>query len=178
MRRSCRCALLRVEVGPAESCSSIGALARLQIARGWRGRGCPTCKAPPGEGCTTPSGREASHIHAARLRPGVAVNLLSTFGDERAVEQALFGSFAVRVPIGGDASSAEMFRQQDGFWMRDGQPLATRVSVLESPALSSGRLPRNGRVFAQPMGGSPAGNSHPRPAARKRYDGPRRVPGY
>lgn len=44
--------------------------ARLHIARGWRGRGCPTLKAPPGESCTTPSGREASHIHAGRLRPG------------------------------------------------------------------------------------------------------------
>jgi hypothetical protein len=67
----------------------------------------------------------------------MAVNLLSSFADERAVEQALFGSLAIRVPIGGDASAAETFRQQDGFWMRDGQPLATRVSaVLEGPALS------------------------------------------
>jgi hypothetical protein len=75
-------------------------------------------------------------------RPGlpivVAVNLLTSFGDERAVEQALFGSLAIRVPIGGDASAAETFRQQDGFWMRDGQPLATRVSaVLERPALTT-----------------------------------------
>jgi hypothetical protein len=67
----------------------------------------------------------------------VAVNLLSTFGDEGAVEQALFGSLAIRVPIGGDPTSAETFRQQDGFWMRDGQPLATRVSaVLEGPGIS------------------------------------------
>ena len=67
----------------------------------------------------------------------VAVNLLSTFGEERAVEQALFGSLAIHVPIGGDPTSAETFRQQDGFWMRDGQPLATRVSaVLEGPGLS------------------------------------------
>ena len=67
----------------------------------------------------------------------VAVNLLSTFGDQRAVEQALFGSLAIRVPMGADTSSAETIRQQDGFWMREGQPLATRVSaVLEGPALS------------------------------------------
>jgi hypothetical protein len=66
----------------------------------------------------------------------VAVNLVSSFGDERAAEQALFGSFAIRAPIGGKASSAETFRQQDGFWMRRGRPLATRVSaVLEGPAL-------------------------------------------
>jgi hypothetical protein len=41
----------------------------LHAARGWRERRCPTCKAPPGESCTTPSGCEASSVHAARLRP-------------------------------------------------------------------------------------------------------------
>jgi hypothetical protein len=43
---------------------------RLHVARGWRERVCPTCKAPPGEECTTPSGRTAARIHEARLRPG------------------------------------------------------------------------------------------------------------
>jgi hypothetical protein len=42
----------------------------LHVARGWRGRSCPTCNALPGEPCRTPSGREASRIHHARLRPG------------------------------------------------------------------------------------------------------------
>jgi hypothetical protein len=42
----------------------------LHVARGWRARSCPTCKALPGEPCRTPSGREASRIHQARLRPG------------------------------------------------------------------------------------------------------------
>ncbi|MGN6866951.1 MAG: zinc finger domain-containing protein [Solirubrobacteraceae bacterium] len=42
----------------------------LHIARGWRARSCPTCKALPGEPCRTPSGREASRIHQARIRPG------------------------------------------------------------------------------------------------------------
>jgi len=42
----------------------------LHVARGWRGRSCPTCKALPGDPCRTPSGREASRIHQARLRPG------------------------------------------------------------------------------------------------------------
>jgi hypothetical protein len=41
----------------------------LHVARGWRARSCPTCKALPGEPCRTPSGREASRIHDARLRP-------------------------------------------------------------------------------------------------------------
>ncbi len=44
-------------------------VARLHVARGWRGRRCPTCKAVAGERCTTPSGRDASQTHAARLRP-------------------------------------------------------------------------------------------------------------
>lgn len=43
---------------------------RLHIARGWRARRCPTCKVPAGEPCRTPSGREASRTHEARLRPG------------------------------------------------------------------------------------------------------------
>ena len=40
------------------------------MARGWRERPCPTCNALPGDPCRTPSGREASRPHAARLRPG------------------------------------------------------------------------------------------------------------
>ena len=42
----------------------------LHVARGWRARPCPTCKAAAGEPCRTPSGREASRTHEARLRPG------------------------------------------------------------------------------------------------------------
>jgi hypothetical protein len=44
--------------------------APLHVARGWRARSCPTCKALPDERCRTPSGRESSRIHQARLRPG------------------------------------------------------------------------------------------------------------
>ena len=42
----------------------------MHAARGWRERPCPTCKALPGDPCHTPSGREASQPHTARLRPG------------------------------------------------------------------------------------------------------------
>jgi hypothetical protein len=42
----------------------------LHVARGWRERSCPSCGAWPGEACRTPSGREASRPHTARLRPG------------------------------------------------------------------------------------------------------------
>jgi hypothetical protein len=44
--------------------------ASLHVARGWRARRCPTCKAWPAELCHTPSGCEASGTHVARLRPG------------------------------------------------------------------------------------------------------------
>ena len=37
---------------------------------GLAGAACPTCKALPGDPCHTPSGREASRPHTARLRPG------------------------------------------------------------------------------------------------------------
>ena len=43
---------------------------RIHVARGWFERSCPTCKAAAGERCATPTGREASRVHAARLRPG------------------------------------------------------------------------------------------------------------
>jgi hypothetical protein len=42
----------------------------LHVARGWRERSCPACGSPAGEACKTPRGREASRVHAARLRPG------------------------------------------------------------------------------------------------------------
>ena len=45
---------------------------RMHVARGWRERSCPTCKASAGDPCRTPSGREASQVHSARLRPGRA----------------------------------------------------------------------------------------------------------
>jgi hypothetical protein len=37
------------------------------VARGWRERRCPTCKSGPEEPCRTPSGRESSRPHTARL---------------------------------------------------------------------------------------------------------------
>jgi len=42
----------------------------MHCARGWRQRTCPTCRSQPEEPCRTPTGREASRPHAARLRPG------------------------------------------------------------------------------------------------------------
>jgi len=42
----------------------------IHLARGWRYRRCPTCRALPDEPCRTPSGREAARPHTARLRRG------------------------------------------------------------------------------------------------------------
>lgn len=42
----------------------------LHVARGWRERSCPSCGVWPGDPGRTPSGREASGPHTARLRPG------------------------------------------------------------------------------------------------------------
>jgi hypothetical protein len=43
---------------------------KLHVARGWLERPCPMCKATAGDRCSTPTGREASRVHTARLRPG------------------------------------------------------------------------------------------------------------
>jgi hypothetical protein len=61
-----RCTLWRWGRG---SHGRAGPLARLHVARGWLERLCPTCKALPSERCSTPTGREASQTHVARLRP-------------------------------------------------------------------------------------------------------------
>jgi hypothetical protein len=58
----------RWRCGPGTRGQAVPA-AHLHVAPGRLERPCPTCKAPPGERCLTPTGREASRIHAARLRP-------------------------------------------------------------------------------------------------------------
>jgi hypothetical protein len=65
----------------------------------------------------------------------VAVNLISSFG-EPAAETALFGSYAIQIPLDG-SSAGQTIRNQDEFWMRNGKPLGTRVSaVLEGRSLN------------------------------------------
>ena len=66
----------RCSAGPGRRCrvdfgvKRRGPAPRLHIARGYRKRRCPTCKAYPGEPCRTPSGRDTSRPHEARLRSG------------------------------------------------------------------------------------------------------------
>jgi predicted nucleic acid-binding Zn ribbon protein len=55
----------------------------LHAARGWRQRSCPACKAPADELCKTPTGRQASQPHAARLAPGRR----ELFADEQVWEE-------------------------------------------------------------------------------------------
>lgn len=45
---------------------------RVHVARHWLDCSCPACRAAPGEPCRTPSGAQATMIHAARLRPSKA----------------------------------------------------------------------------------------------------------
>jgi len=45
---------------------------KVHVTRHWLDRSCPTCRAAPGEPCRTPSGAQATSIHAARLRPSRA----------------------------------------------------------------------------------------------------------
>ena len=42
----------------------------MHLSRGWRQRPCPTCHALSGEPCHTPSNRQASRPHSARLYAG------------------------------------------------------------------------------------------------------------
>ncbi len=71
----------------------------MHVARGWRGRRCPTCKAVPGERCRTPTGREATQIHSARLRPGRG----ELFGAEVWEELERRGATIAEVPFCGRA---------------------------------------------------------------------------
>jgi hypothetical protein len=89
---------------------------RLHVARGWRARSCPTCKAWPGEPCRTPRGREASLIHTARLRPG-RVELLwgQAVWDELAQRHATVAvvPFSSRAGRGGATATITLSRVEN-----------------------------------------------------------------
>lgn len=90
---------------------------RLHVARGWRERICPTCKAWPGEPCRTPSGREASQVHTARLRPGRAELLWGAAVWEelqrRGATMAVV-PFSGRAGQGGTTATIMLSRIEDG----------------------------------------------------------------
>ena len=90
----------------------------LHAARGWRGRRCPTCKADPGESCRTPTGREATQIHAARLRLSPAEVSRSSVWDEL----ELRGATVAAVPFSGRAGQG-------------GRTATIRLSLLEGEDL-------------------------------------------
>jgi hypothetical protein len=74
---------------------------RLHFARGWRYRSCPTCRALLDEMCRTPSGREASRPHTARLRRG----RLELVGDEVWEELERRAATVAIVPFSGRAGA-------------------------------------------------------------------------
>ena len=84
-------------------CRTTAKPSALHIARGWRARPCPKCKAAPGECCRTPSGREASRIHEARLRPE-RYELLAR--DDVWAELERRGAMIATVPFSGRAGRA------------------------------------------------------------------------
>ena len=98
----------RVGRPPARGAGSHGAVEQsrkpsaLHIARGWRARACPKCKAIPGRALPDASGREASRVHEARLRPG-RYELLAR-GDVWA-ELERRGATIATVPFSGRAGS-------------------------------------------------------------------------
>ncbi len=92
------------------------ALARLHVARGWRGRRCPACKALPGERCRTPTGREASRIHTARLVPGRAELVRPAVWDELGRRDATIAvvPFSGRAGRGGQTEVIRLARCEAG----------------------------------------------------------------
>jgi hypothetical protein len=101
----------------------------------------------------------------------VAVNLISSFGD-RAAEMALFGTYAIQVPLDG-SSAGRTIRNQDGFWMRNGKPLGTRVSaVLEGRSLHPWMVTREWpRLWHNPWAARPLTLDAPFPTGVGDQDG-------
>ena len=72
--------------------------AALHVTRGWRARARPTCRALPGDPCRTPSGRQSSRTHQARLRRGryELVSSESAWPDSRREDR--IGSISAAAP--------------------------------------------------------------------------------
>src|SRR5450755_1574646 len=96
-----------------------GLAAHLHVARGWRARRCPSCRACAGEACRTPAGGEASRPHAARLVPGRA-ELLGRDAVWAALERCGAAiaalEFSGRAGEGGKIGSIG-FNDADGRWL-------------------------------------------------------------
>lgn len=60
----------------------------------------------------------------------VALLGMSSFMEDRDMEQALFGSLAVQYYVNDPGREVKWVRQRDGFWMRGTQPRGTRVSAV------------------------------------------------
>ena len=91
-------------------------LPRLHVARGWRARPCSTCRAAAGEPCRTPTGREASRIHAARLGPARVELFGAAVWDELEREHVDVAAvpFVGRAGRGGEIGRIRVSRWGDG----------------------------------------------------------------
>ena len=89
----------------------------LHAARGWHERRCPTCKAWPDEPCRTPSGREASQVHSARLWGGRDELLWGAAVweelEQRGATMAIVPSWG-RAGRGGTIATITLSRVEDG----------------------------------------------------------------
>lgn len=143
----CRTSWLRKTRSPSE----------IHVARGWRARRCRTCKALPGEPCGTPSGREASRTHVARLRPG-RHELIS--GEPVWHELERRGATIVSVPFNGRAGrggrtdrsvlsrlDGDKLVQVEGWTSRDELCYALEAPVWDRFGSFAGQLPIAGTVL-------------------------------
>jgi hypothetical protein len=89
----------------------------------------------------------------------IALQATAVAGDEEDVSQALFGSEAVRVPVGpsGPVGEPEVVRRADGLWQWGGERRATRVSaVLAAPHFSPYSVAREWpRLWTNPWAAHP-----------------------
>jgi hypothetical protein len=131
-------------------------IAHLHVARGWRTRRCPTCKAPEGERCRTPSGREASRVHASRLRPGprelLARSAVWEELERRGVRLAVV-PFVGRAGRGGEIDAIKISkddadgRADSAFGFRDALALALEAPVWDRYGMFAGQPWIRGEVI-------------------------------
>lgn len=125
--------------------------AHLHAARGWRERPCPTCKAPAGEWCSTPSGREASRVHTARLRPArrELVWRAAVWDElERRGANVAVVPFLGRAGSGGRTDRIKLLRLEDGELL-DIERWTSRDELCQ--ALEAPVWERFGTVVGQPL---------------------------
>ena len=137
-------------------------LTRLHVSRGWRARRCPTCHAHEGERCATPSGRDASAPHTARLRPSRTELLVTdaVFAElDRLGVVSAAASFDGRSGAGGHVGRVALTRLVDGSlveselgWAHDELAFAVAAPVWDRFGSFAGQPRIEGRVRWDALG--------------------------